>query len=64
MIRLRNENKVKVRLINANNYSVVDQFTVNKSLEDAVKQLNEMYYGRTECKDGRIDFYVYFIKGE
>lgn len=54
---------MRIKLINARDYSIVDQFTLNKSLEDSVEYLKSKYMGDVVCEGGIINFYVRLIKG-
>ena len=54
---------MRIKLINSKNYSVIDQFTLNKSLEDSVAYLKSKYIGEVVCKNGVINFYVRLTKG-
>lgn len=54
---------MKVRLINASNYSIIDQFELNKSLADTIKYLNEKYDGTVVCEGGIVNYYVNYVRG-
>ncbi|WP_297136214.1 hypothetical protein [Terrisporobacter sp.] len=49
---------MKVKLIYSYDYSVLDQFHLNMTLEDSIKHLKEKYVGEHICKDGILHFYV------
>lgn len=54
---------MRVKLINSIDYSVIDRFTLNKSLEDSVTYLKSKYIGNVVCENGVINFYVRLTKG-
>lgn len=49
---------MKVKLIYSYDYSVLDQFHLNMTLEDSIKHLSSKYVGEYMCKDGVLHFYV------
>lgn len=54
---------MRIKLINSIDYSVVDQFELNKSLEESIAYLKSKYIGEVVCENGVINFYVRLIKG-
>ena len=54
---------MRVKLIDALTYEILDQFKLNKSLQDTIKYLHDMYDGRHKCCNGCVEFYVIGVKG-
>lgn len=54
---------MRVKLINSRDYGIIDQFTLNKSLEDSIAYLKSKYIGEVVCENGTINFYVRLTKG-
>lgn len=54
--------KTKIRLIDSGD-RVIDKFSVNRSIENAIDKLRELYIGRVEVHNGAVDFYIDRAKG-
>ena len=54
---------MRVKLINSKDCSVIDQFTLNKSLEDSIAYLKSKYIGNVISVNGTINFYMRLTKG-
>lgn len=54
---------MKIRLINSLDYSIIDQFSLDKTLEECITCLSEKYIGEIICEKGIINFYVRFMRG-
>ena len=54
---------MKVKLINAIDFSILDQFSLNKSLHDTIKYLKSKYDCEIICGNGCVNCYVRHIKG-
>lgn len=54
---------MKVKLINAANLIVMDQFSLNKNLHDTIEYLNQKYDCEIVYSDGMVNCYVRCVKG-
>lgn len=54
--------KTKIRLIDSGN-RIIDKFSVNRSMENAINKLRELYIGRAEVHNGIVNFYIDRVKG-
>lgn len=54
--------KTKIRLIDSGNITI-DKFSVNRSIENAIDKLRELYIGRVEVNNGIVNFYIDRVKG-
>lgn len=54
---------MKIKLINADNLIVMDQFSLNKNLHDTIKYLNQKYDCEIDYIDNTIYCYVRCVKG-
>lgn len=54
---------MKVRLINSINYMIMDQFNLDKSLQDTITCLKRLYEGEIVCENGMVNMYVRSVKG-
>ena len=54
---------MKVKLINAIDFSILDQFSLNKSLHDTIKYLKSKYDCEIICNDNCVNCYVRCVKG-
>lgn len=54
--------KTKIRLIDSGN-RIIDKFSVNRSIENAIDKLLELYIGRAEVNNGVVYFYIDRVKG-
>jgi len=54
---------MKVKLIKAADLTIMDQFSLNKNLQDTIKYLNEQYVCEIVCDDSMINCYVRHVKG-
>lgn len=54
--------KTKIRLIDSDN-RITDKFSVNRSIENAIDKLYELYIGRVEVHNEIVDFYINKVKG-
>lgn len=54
--------KTKIRLIDSDN-RIIDKFSVNRSIENAIDKLRELYIGHAEVNNGVVDFYIDRVKG-
>lgn len=57
------EQDMRIRLINALDFSIMDQFTLNKSLEESIKYLKSKYDGEIVCEKGMLSCYVRHVRG-
>lgn len=54
---------MKVKLICGYDYSILDQFTLNMSLEDSIKYLKRKYIGEYVCTNEMLHIYVTHKRG-
>lgn len=54
--------KTKIRLIDSGN-RIIDKFSVNRSSENAIDKLRELYIGHAEVHNGIVNFYIDKVKG-
>lgn len=54
--------KTKIRLIDSGD-RIIDKFSVNRSIENAIDKLRELYIGRAEVHNGIVNFYIDKVKG-
>ena len=54
---------MKVKLINAIDFSILDQFSLNKSLHDKIKYLKSKYDCEIICDNSYVNCYVRCARG-
>ena len=54
---------MRIRLINALDFSIMDQFTLNKSLQESIEYLKSKYDGEIVYEQGILNCYVRYVKG-
>lgn len=54
---------MNVRLINAIDFRIMDQFSLNKNLHDTIKYLNKQYDCEIVCSNYCANCYVRYVKG-
>lgn len=54
---------MKVKLINAADLIIMDQFSLNKNLQDTIKYLKGQYICEIVCENGIVNCFVRFVKG-
>lgn len=54
---------MKVKLINATDLTIIDQFSLNKNLQDTIEYLKGQYICEIVCSGGLVNCYVRYIKG-
>lgn len=54
---------MKVKLINAIDFRIMDQFSLNKNLQDTIEYLKNKYDCEIVCDDGCVNCYVRYVKG-
>lgn len=54
---------MRIKLINSLDYNVIDQFSLDKTLEECVTYLKNKYIGEVVCENGMINFYMRLTKG-
>lgn len=54
---------MKVRLIKVADLTIMDQFSLNKNLQDTIEYLKGQYICEIICGDGILNCYVRYVKG-
>lgn len=54
---------MKVKLIKATDFTIMDQFSLNKNLHDTIDCLKEQYDCEIVCDNGVVNCYVRYVKG-